>query len=97
MAERKGEASKHLKVFQKLLFLSARKTLAESGGGAAAEPQGKVGGDIMQRTMEPTRKAGRVESVCCSAGTGSSVLDPFPSMVVASLRAVDHSICFVGD
>ena len=44
MAERKGEASKHLKVFQKLLFLSARKTLAESGGGAAAESQGKVWG-----------------------------------------------------
>ena len=27
------------------------------------------------------------------AGTGSSVLDPFPSVVVASLRAVDHRCC----
>ena len=27
------------------------------------------------------------------AGTGSSVLDPFPSVVLASLRAVDHRCC----
>ena len=32
-------------------------------------------------------------SMCYSAGTGSSVLDPFPSVVVASLRAVDHRCC----
>ena len=27
-------------------------------------------------------------SVCCQAGTGSSVLDPFPFVIIALLRAV---------
>ena len=48
-----------------------------------------------QATME-TKDSGRgepVESMCLVAGTGSSVLDPFPSVVVASLRAVDHRCC----
>ena len=43
-----------------------------------------------------TKNSGRgepVESMCLVAGTGSSVLDPFPSVVVASLRAVDHRCC----
>ena len=43
-----------------------------------------------------TKDSGRgepVESMCLVAGTGSSVLDPFPSVVVASLRAVDHRCC----
>ena len=34
-----------------------------------------------------------VESMCCRAGAGSSVLDPFPSVILASLRAVDHRCC----
>ena len=40
--------------------------------------------------MKPTkqRQGGPLVSMC-SAGTGSSVLDPFPSVVVASLRAVE--------
>ena len=43
-----------------------------------------------------TKDSGRgeqVESMCLVAGTGSSALDPFPSVVVASLRAVDHGCC----
>ena len=39
------------------------------------------------------RQGGQVESVCSRAGTGSSVLDPFPSVILASLRAVDHRCC----
>ena len=39
------------------------------------------------------RQGGPLVSMCYSAGTGSSVLDPFPSVVVASLRAVDHRCC----
>ena len=41
--------------------------------------------------MKPTkqRQGGPLVSMCYSAGTGSSVLDPFPSVVVASLRAVE--------
>ena len=44
--------------------------------------------------MKPTkqRQGGPLVSMCYSAGTGSSVLDP-PSVVVASLRAVDHRCC----
>ena len=39
------------------------------------------------------QQGGPLVSMCYSAGTGSSVLDPFPSVVVASLRAVDHRCC----
>ena len=44
-------------------------------------------GDLKLSKGEP------LESVCFRAGTGSCVLNPFPSVIVASLHAVDHRCC----
>ena len=51
------------------------------------------GGSMKDHENNEQRQGGPLVSMCYSAGTGSSVLDPFPSVVVASLRAVDHRCC----
>ena len=50
-------------------------------------------GGIMQNYHGSKPRKIRVTACENIAGTGSSVLDPFPSVVLASLRAVDHRCC----
>ena len=89
--ERKGERVRWFELFNivSLALLAAMHKRLKAAVGNL------FGGSIVKknhRTNEQ-RQGGPLVSMCWSAGTGSSVLDPFPSVVVASLRAVDHRCC----
>ena len=79
-------------MLNKLLVRDCRAQRWRTSGATQRQKLG-FWGSIMQEHGSKKWKSGVTAWSKVWAGTGSSVLDPFPSVVVASLRAVDHRCC----